>query len=160
MSAYIVDRETIQYLVESGLEAGYQHHRGRGMRWHHDGESHELEDLNATDVGQMLWDENIKSVAYRDQDSAHQGLPSPADETAFVYFHERPTAAYRWDPAQILKATDCYEYQSCEHPGWEASSANAFIDVLRHLAWTKLPGYNEAEWGHPKWMEASRPKTP
>ena len=59
MSAYIVNRETIQYLVQSGLEAGYQHRLSRRMRWYHDDKSHWLDDNNATEVGQMLWDENI-----------------------------------------------------------------------------------------------------
>ena len=59
MSAYIVDRDTIQYLVQSGLEAAFQHHQGHKMRWYHEGESHWLDDRNASDVGQMLWDENI-----------------------------------------------------------------------------------------------------
>ena len=76
MSAYIVDRETIQYLVQSGLEAGFQHHQGRKMRWYHDGESHWLDDRNASDVWQMLWDENIKSVAYRYRDTAYQAPPT------------------------------------------------------------------------------------
>ena len=150
MSAYIVDRETIQYLMQSGLEAGFRHNKGRRMRWYHDRESYWLDDRNATEVGQMLWEENIKSVAYRYRDTAHLGLPGPADETTYIYFHEDATVGYRWSPAQILKAADCYEHQSCEHPGWESSSAKAFIDVLRKLAWTRVPGYEEAEWGHPQ----------
>ena len=43
MSAYIVDRETIRYLVQLGIEAGFQHHLGRKMRWYHDGVSHWLD---------------------------------------------------------------------------------------------------------------------
>ena len=156
MSAYIVDRETIQYLVQSGLEAGYQHRLSRRMRWYHDGKSHWLDDRNATEVGQMLWDENIASVAYRYSDSIAEGLPGPVDEPGYTYFHEDLTVGYRWDPAQVLKAADCFEYQSCEHPGWWSSSAKAFIDVLRKLAWTKVAGYDKAEWGHPHWVKASR----
>ena len=156
MSAYIVDRETIQYLVQSGLEAAFQHHQGHKMRWYHDGESHWLDDRNASDVGQMLWDENIASVAYRYSDSRHEGLPGPANESGYVYFHEDTTVGYIWKPAQILKATDCYEYQSCEHPGWWSSSAKAFIDVLRKLAWTRVAGYEDAQWGHPVAKETSQ----
>ena len=77
MSAYIVDRDTIQYLVQSGLEAAFQHHQGHKMRWYYEGESHWLDDRNASDVGQMLWDENIKSVAYRYRDTAYQGPTRP-----------------------------------------------------------------------------------
>ena len=45
---------------------------------------------------------------------------------------------------------DCYAYQSCEHPGWEASSAYAFIQSLRGDTWRKVPGYEDAEWGTPE----------
>ena len=93
MSAYIVDRETIQYLVQSGLDAGFQSRQGRTMRWYHDGMCFELDDRNASDVGQMLWDENIKSVAYRYQETAHMGLPGPTGESIYVYFHE--SAVYK-----------------------------------------------------------------
>ena len=154
MSAYIVDRETIQYLVQSGLDAGFQSRQGRTMRWYLDDMRLELDDRNTTDVGQMLWDENIKSVAYRYQDTAHMGLPGPTGETIFVYLHE--SAVYKWNPAQVLKATDYYEYQSCEHPGWATSSAKAFLDVLRKLAWTRVAGYEDAQWGHPVAKETSQ----
>ena len=33
---------------------------------------------------------------------------------------------------------------------WWGSSAKSFIDVLRKLAWKMVPGYEEAEWGHPE----------
>lgn len=157
MSAYIVDRETIRYLVQSGIEAGFQHHLGRKMRWYHDGVSHWLDDRNATEVGQMLWDENIASVAYRYPDSIPEGLPGPVNDSGYSYFHEDIAVGYRWDPVQILKAADCYQYQSCEHPGWWNSSAREFIDVLRKLAWTKVAGYEDAEWGHPHWVNVFSP---
>ena len=90
MSAYIVDRETIQYLVQSGLEAAFQSHQGRTMHWYHDGESHWLDDRNASDVGQMLWEENIKSVAYRYSDTAYQGLPGPTRPRQREHLHLFP----------------------------------------------------------------------
>ena len=126
------------------------------MHWYHEGECYTLDDRNGSEIGQMLWDENIASVEYRYSDSRHEVLPGPANESGYVYFHEDTTVGYRWNPAQILKATDCYEYQSCEHPGWWSSSAKAFIDVLRKLAWTRVAGYEDAQWGHPVAKETSQ----
>ncbi len=50
------------------------------------------------------------------------------------------------DPVQVLKALECYEHQSCEHPGWESSSARAWCDSLRQQAIAHLPGYDAAAW--------------
>jgi hypothetical protein len=50
------------------------------------------------------------------------------------------------DPVRILKATRCYVYQSCEHPGWEAGEARRSCDALADLAISRLPGYAEAPW--------------
>jgi hypothetical protein len=52
----------------------------------------------------------------------------------------------RLDPVAILKAISCYEYQSCEHPGWEASEARSFREALRRPVIRWLPGYAAAAW--------------
>ena len=147
MSAYIVDRNHIRYLVESALAVAMRNHRGRCFRWYHDGEAHELTDSTATEVGQMLWDENIASVAHRYRDSILDGLPGPVDDHLGFQHH---MADYPWNVAQILQSTDCYEYQSCEHPDWGSSNAMAFIDALRYMAYRLMAGYEEAEWGAPQ----------
>ena len=126
MSAYIVDRNHILYLVEFAV--AMREHRGRCFRWYHDGEAYELTDFNATEVGQMLWDENIASVAHRYRDSIFDGPGRPSDDD-LVFLHRMPD--YDWSVAQVLQSADCYAYQSCEHPGWGSSNAKAFIDALR-----------------------------
>lgn len=57
----------------------------------------------------------------------------------FRYREETPVPEYSWTPVaevqaegdlpvpvllQILRAAHCYDYQSCEHPAWEASKAH------------------------------------
>lgn len=49
------------------------------------------------------------------------------------------------DALVVLKAIDCLEYQSCEHPGWLDSEARVFYQALRRAAITELPGYSDAE---------------
>lgn len=50
-------------------------------------------------------------------------------------------------PVVIIKACNCYDYQACETNDYKKSGAAAFIDNIRDLAITKLPGYEEAPWG-------------
>ena len=47
---------------------------------------------------------------------------------------------------EACKAIDCYEYQSCEHPGWRDSGAKAFCERLRSALIGAMHGYEEAEW--------------
>jgi len=60
--------------------------------------------------------------------------------------HRHDPCAPPPSPVAVLKACDGYEYQACEHPGWEASEAHAYINALRRRAIHALPGYDEAAW--------------
>lgn len=52
-----------------------------------------------------------------------------------------------WGQAGILKACDCFEYQSCEYAEWQQSMARKRIDAIRAEAIRQLPGYDAAPWG-------------
>ena len=67
-----------------------------------------------------------------------------------MYQHVDATGAFTATVPEVLKATDCYEYQSCEHPEWPSSNAHDFIQALRKDAWRLLEGYEEAPWGAPE----------
>src|SRR5581483_9476890 len=98
----------------------------------------EVTRTNASDVGQMLWTENHKSLRHRYTDADESW---PAEQYDFAEIHGR------LDPVVVLKAIDCYEYQSCEHPEWEESAAYSLCDALRRVAIARLPGYESAPWG-------------
>jgi hypothetical protein len=85
-------------------------------------------------VGALLLAENRRSVDHR------------YDETEWEepYLFE-PVPGWP-DPVIVLKAIACYEYQSCEHPGWRTSEAHAFCQALRARAISLLPGYDQAPW--------------
>jgi hypothetical protein len=131
MSAFVVGREHIAYLVAAATQGG------RGV-----GHCGLIPFEDSSKVGQMLWDENIASVRYRYPDCTDE-LPGPIGET-FEYSHRYQHR--RCDPVQTLKAISCLEYQSCEHPGWEDSEARKFCERLRHHAIGQLAGYEEASW--------------
>lgn len=77
-------------------------------------------------TAEVLYAENVASANYR-------------------YKENEPTGLYR--PIEIIKLCNSLDYQSCEHPDWEASHAKALLDKIRQTAITKLPGYDEAPWG-------------
>jgi len=153
MSAYIVDKTHILYL----LAAAQSRVIGRGygpMRWYWNNESHFIgsPERDACDVGNMLWRENMKSVGYRYEGESSATLPGPNDPSSVIEARDLRHVWNHIDPVQVLKACDCYEYQSCEHKGWEESEAHTFIKFLRKAAWNALPGYDDAKWGAPEPM--------
>ncbi len=87
----------------------------------------------------MLWAECQKSIRYR----------YPADPESDVIYgdHESRRIDERPSPIALLKACDCYAYQSCEHNGWEKSEACRFIAEARIEIIRKLPGWDDAPWG-------------
>ena len=110
MSAYVVDKETIDQLITGALRA----------------ELFGPEEAN--EKGQMLWRENVISVAYR-----YNLATRDATELAQ---YESDVEAYEYEPcevsgAQIISSIDCLDYQSCEHDGWPQSAAYALLEDLR-----------------------------
>lgn len=146
MSAFIVSTDHIDYLVTAAAEAGIG---GGGVYWHDpaQGQTERVDYTNASEIGARLLAANIASVAYRyDTIPAGESLPGPVpnptpDEYEFSPFHV--TAI---DPVQVLKACDCYEYQSCERPEWLGSPAWRFVDALRGAYIGRLKGYDGARW--------------
>ena len=141
MSAYVVQKTHIDALIGAALQASIGHGAFRwytGTRAGGDILAHELTDLNADETGAMLWEENRRSVAFR-----YNGEAVGAVIVPFVHAiaHVPPI-----DPVRVLKAIRGYEYQTCEHPEWESSSAKAFCDSLTAHMVTKLRGYDDAKW--------------
>jgi len=80
--------------------------------------------LGADDLGQILLDETIESVSYRYPDD-HEMIP---EWSLKPYEYEDP--GIRLTCLEFLQALLCYSYQSCEHPGWEYSSANDIVERM------------------------------
>jgi hypothetical protein len=157
MSAYIVDKEHVQYLVESAMQSA----SGGAFRWFHGDQWRELQKGDkerAAEVANMLWCENIKSVSHRYPHESSDTLPGPCDHSNFTV-EASDFKGIRWlhfVPVQVAKACDCYEYQSCEHREWETSEAKAFTDSLRESQWRRLNGYDAADWGAPAVYENAK----
>jgi hypothetical protein len=136
VSAWIVDKVTIDALVTGIVQ----------------GEVIAPEDYgNEDELGRTLWRECLTSVAYRypnDEDGERPGPIDFRDSDVDEYEFERVTV----DPVVLLKQVGCYQYQSCEHPGWEASRAfawtTALYQQLNRAGYSHTsPGYDEAPLG-------------
>lgn len=149
MSAYIVDREHITYLVNCARHRGIV--KCGNFSWYWNGQRYELpitgDPQRCSEVGQMLWDENFASVTHRYPDADYDELPGPID-TNRIYHHPNTYPHEMPEPIQCLSSIACLEYQSCEHPGWKDSQAYAFLRALEGACISSIT--TEAKWGWPK----------
>lgn len=145
MSAFLVSKAHIDYLVHAAITLNARPHLGC-IPFH--GEY--VSAATSNDVGRALWFTNVASVLYRYPDcDIHRGdLPGPVgiDHESIVTYACPVFPEKRFDVVTALKALDCYEHQSCEHPGWRESAAFAFIDRLRGALIRALPDYDQAPW--------------
>lgn len=98
-------------------------------------------------VFRALWAANALSVAtlYRHPDTPEPCPPVPrCSIDPWVWMTTTPDAAVR-----VLKAVNCYRYQSDNHDGFPRSLAGQWTDALETAAVRSLPGYSEAAWGAP-----------
>jgi hypothetical protein len=138
MSAYVVNPATITVLVA----AAHQHQIG----WRTSGNDFTRLYPNAsrgdlTRVGQMLLDQNVRSVNHRYQETADAGM----------YRYQPAAGLPGYLPGAVASAIDCYVYQACEDPGWPTSEAYKFCEALRCRLLEFLPGYGDAPWD---WTQA------
>ena len=129
MSAWIVSQTHIDLLVSALVKM-------------------DILDTTPNESGRRLWRENIASVRYRYKDSNLDELPGPIptpDPETYVFqaitLHCADTHRIR-----ILKAINCYEYQSCEYPEWRDSWAWERLEELKALVILSLhPAFQHLE---------------
>ena len=150
MSAYVVDRYHIMYLVKAARHFGIK--EGGDFSYYWNGERRILDrcdEVSEIGLANMLWQENIKSVLIRYEDDNIDTMPGPIGEDFVITENDVRLDWPKFDPVQVIKSCRCYTYQSNEHDGWKTSEAFAFIADLIHCATDHLQGYDAAEWGAP-----------
>lgn len=128
MSAFVVSKEDIDILVTAHLAL-------EGLAWTNE---------RADAIGRLLWRENVLSVAYRYDMPARRSAEHAAYIDAITAYRFKPIYA---KAAAVAKIARCYDYQACEHTGWEASKARRIVDALMGVFPDSLPGYDAAPWG-------------
>lgn len=113
MSAYIVEQNHIEYLVD----ALFSPTNDMIPYLHHD---LALDKATPDKVGQLLWEENHRSVNFRYKEKG---------ETPRFKYRGK---CYASDPLQVIKSIHCYNYQTCEHPEWETSGVKKILGRLEH----------------------------
>jgi hypothetical protein len=152
MSAFILSPAHIDVILSTAINGPSDNHRPPGLGWHGpyvdellEGEaSGPLTREKADLAGAALLRECVASVSFRYSEPLGN-LPGPAPNP--------DPEQYEWtDFGQLLTAIeccaaiDCYEYQSCEHRGWQGSGAKAFCERLRRLLIGCMAGYEAAPW--------------
>jgi len=142
----IYDPEAIAYLINAATSAKiHQQGRPQSFRWFYNVTWQELppnNDAAALHVAGMLNAAMLGSVCQR-----YNEAPSEADTVTLADIRRRWSD---FDPVQVIKTCDYYEYQSIEDATWEHGEAKQFISMLRATACRALPGYDAAIWGSPE----------
>lgn len=147
MSAFMVSRAHIRYLVEAATSRALARGDVGGLSWYwnrnRDAGTYERGNLGVVDfegmarVANMLRRENLASInaRYPDTIGHPENRPGVIGEPDEFEIEDFSRGIVTIDPAQVMRACRCYEYQACEHDGWDASEAKAFTDALyRHAA--------------------------
>jgi hypothetical protein len=95
----------------------------------------EITEEDATALGQLLLDENYRSVNHR-YDENDRGRFRLAKAT-----YRAPP-----EPVAALKLCMSLDYQSCECDDWQRTEAYYLLRKIIDVLVRALPGYDDAEW--------------
>lgn len=120
MSAYIVSKQHIDMIVNYVYNKRIEDEREYRTR---------------DELGQILYDENVRSVNHRYHEK----------NRLFKYTFESPALGLTC--VEFIKFLRCLDYQSCERPSYDRSQARRVIVNLVFRAVSDIPGYDDAPWG-------------
>lgn len=150
MSAFIVSHDHIDAL----LTFASQKHQFGAVSYYvkETGACVTITEENATEIGRILLTENERSVRHRYPSDKAGELPGTIGEDAAGYTFKAWPINSPLTAVSILKGCSCFDYQACEHDGYEDSLAFEIVNTIRKRAISRLPGYDNA----PGW-EFDRP---
>lgn len=134
MSAFIVEQETIGFIVQAGISYGI------------------IEREDALRTANMLWRENQKSIK--------SCYPNKKDFCKIGRFKSigHLGTFKEFAPSQVRETINYFKYQSCEHNGWESSKSYCLIRIIRDKAMDR-GGYKQGVvWGSPAPVKITRIK--
>jgi hypothetical protein len=137
MSAFIVDNRHIDAIVTYAIAKRVRYfnpNNSRREQWI------EITARNAEEIGRILLDENVRSVAHRYENRINEDERNAAAIYAYRPF-PTPLAA-----VEFIKACKCLEYQSCETNDYETTLAYRILRACAESATNDLRGYEKAPW--------------
>lgn len=159
MSAFMVAKLHIDLLVQVAVEGPPGAHPSSWHPFHYYAvpscelrgydldlrqQANRVVDLAGADtLGQMLAAENTRSVRERYDDADARSLIPDWADSGYCY---TPPHGRRPNVIELLKAINCYEYQTCETDDWADTEAAQFCNTLRDLLIRYLSGYEDAPW--------------
>lgn len=136
MSAFIVNNETLSAIVAYCMRNNIGRMYGPGQN--------QCRAVTPVEIGQLLLDENVRSVNHRYKENARAGrFVEPALSLEPIR-----------SEVEILKLCNCVEYQIAEPDDWRATDAFWLLQTIKGIAIGGLPGYREAAWELPEAAEA------
>lgn len=133
MSAFIVSATHVNALVTYAVD--------RKVSFYFANAHTDITARNAAEIGRMLMDENVRSVATR----YRGGITGDEKNAGADYRFERFNTPLT--PVEVIKACHCLSYQCCETDDWEETKAYRILDAIQDAATQALPGYEKAPWG-------------
>lgn len=95
--------------------------------------------------GRELIRENMRSLAYLDSVERNRDLQELVLATYHFTIDDRALTSTP-GALGVIKATHCYDEQSCDVPGYPDSWSADVMRRIREVACYFLPGYDDAPW--------------
>jgi hypothetical protein len=112
--------------------------------------------VDAEMVFGLLLDENLKSVGYRYPDATR--ISDWCEGEGAYTFEMIPEASHT--ATELDEMVRSYQYQSCEHPEWQESTAYKATTLLRALLESRVKAEAQAEWDKVNARRAALAKLP
>lgn len=142
MSAYLVQAHHAAYLAH--------YYAARCLQWG----SISGAPSDVADVAEYLARANMASMR------ARYGDDGCGDPAAYVAECRRAAMLSGWpsfEPAEVIKAAHCFDYQACEVSDYDHAIAAQITRTIASHAAMDLPGYDGAPWGAPEPLKARQP---
>ena len=133
MSAFVVSKNHIEYMLSF-----FMNDSDRKLSVYHEQNwlyFDLIEQEHFQKAADILYAQNIRSYNFRYKDTVESGII----EWKRNWYPDQ-------SPVKVIKACDCYDYQSTETADYETTLACKIIHSIRRNAILRLEGYKEAQW--------------
>ena len=130
MSTAIVSTEHINVILEAATRDADE----EGFEWFAQGKWWTFTRESRDRIGQLMLDANLDAYGRRYLDEAE----------VYIYSYSIPSRIY--EPIEVLKAIDSYEYQCSVGASWDTHPIHLMMQQLRKRVIAWLDGYDAAEW--------------